>query len=471
MKHYLLFAVLLLSANAVGQNLGALTKAAQSGDSAAQYELGKLYLDGEKVDRDAREAVQWLDKAASAGNAEAQTLLGVCYYYGDGLRENSEKAVELFEKSLAQGNEDAKYMLAVCCYYGEGIAKNPSRSYALFEELAAKDNADALYMLGKCCLNGFGVEADASKAVACFNKAAEAGNILSLSELGDCYFWGNGLPQDRDKALKLYADASDQACGEASYKLAVCCLQGFIPGGNSKAAFWLRQSGEQGYTPAFVCLGLMNFDAETCSYGYFDDSYEGAFVNSWDDARGWYNVADGLGDEDARKLLSFGEDLDFVRLYPRTRENFSKVIFVANSDEPVYYRGEGKSYYIIDYPNDGLGGKGVPIPKFGARLENLSAESGQGVVFAKVTIDSEYFPHINHPAVYSAPSYNSKVLGRLGNDGDSGSLLDMLGMSDCLGLVGGWFKISYRGREGYVPVKDAFWDPIEPDLQTLGLAG
>ncbi|GAC1331648.1 MAG: tetratricopeptide repeat protein [Beijerinckiaceae bacterium] len=54
------------------------------GDANAQYNLGRLYLDGSGVDKDARQAARWLNLAADKGNASAQALLGQILFNGEG---------------------------------------------------------------------------------------------------------------------------------------------------------------------------------------------------------------------------------------------------------------------------------------------------------------------------------------------------------------------------------------------------
>jgi TPR repeat protein len=57
------------------------------GDANAQYNLGRLYLDGSAgVDKDTRQAARWLSLAAEKGNPSAQALLGRLLFNGqDGL--------------------------------------------------------------------------------------------------------------------------------------------------------------------------------------------------------------------------------------------------------------------------------------------------------------------------------------------------------------------------------------------------
>ena len=57
------------------------------GDANAQYNLGRIYLDGSSgVDKDTRQAARWLSLAADKGNPSAQALLGQMLFNGkDGV--------------------------------------------------------------------------------------------------------------------------------------------------------------------------------------------------------------------------------------------------------------------------------------------------------------------------------------------------------------------------------------------------
>ncbi|GJD75837.1 tetratricopeptide repeat protein [Methylobacterium goesingense] len=95
------------------------------GDPNAQYNLGRLYLDGTGVDTDARQAARWFNLAAEKGHAPAQALLGQMLVNGQGVpaqrarglmwlslaREaaqgrKDEWIIALFDKAWAAANED-----------------------------------------------------------------------------------------------------------------------------------------------------------------------------------------------------------------------------------------------------------------------------------------------------------------------------------------------------------------------------
>jgi uncharacterized protein len=55
------------------------------GNSNAQYNLARLYLDGRGVAADPRTAARWLNLAADKGHVQSQALLGHMLLNGDGV--------------------------------------------------------------------------------------------------------------------------------------------------------------------------------------------------------------------------------------------------------------------------------------------------------------------------------------------------------------------------------------------------
>ena len=53
------------------------------GDADAQYNLGRMYLDGAGVRRDARQSMNWLELAARKGHPQAQAVLGRMMFNGE----------------------------------------------------------------------------------------------------------------------------------------------------------------------------------------------------------------------------------------------------------------------------------------------------------------------------------------------------------------------------------------------------
>ena len=77
----------------------------------AAYRLGKLYLQGEQVPKDAATALAYLKQSAWQGNQYAQYTLGKLYLTGQDVARDPEQAYNWFWESAAQGNEYAQFFL------------------------------------------------------------------------------------------------------------------------------------------------------------------------------------------------------------------------------------------------------------------------------------------------------------------------------------------------------------------------
>jgi len=82
--------------------------AAQQGDAAAQYNLGRMYANGWNVARDDAQAAAWLRKAAEQGFALAQNGLGLMYAQGRGVGKDDAQAVFWYRQAAAQGLAEAQ---------------------------------------------------------------------------------------------------------------------------------------------------------------------------------------------------------------------------------------------------------------------------------------------------------------------------------------------------------------------------
>lgn len=129
-----MLAVILSSAASVFAGLDApvvespevLQRAAGFGDATAQYKLGRAYLEGTLVPKDAAKAVEWLRKAATAGLAQSQYDLAVLLTNGNEVPRNDKEAVFWFSAAAKGGNFEAQVAMVRCLSTGRGVAKNPA---------------------------------------------------------------------------------------------------------------------------------------------------------------------------------------------------------------------------------------------------------------------------------------------------------------------------------------------------------
>ena len=88
-----------------------LTPLAETGDPAAQFQLGALYRCGCGVERDDKSAFDWFEKAAQKNFTRAQFSLGNMYENGWGTKVNKEKAEFWFQKAASAGHRMARAKL------------------------------------------------------------------------------------------------------------------------------------------------------------------------------------------------------------------------------------------------------------------------------------------------------------------------------------------------------------------------
>ncbi|HEV8074120.1 MAG TPA: hypothetical protein VGP21_08295 [Opitutaceae bacterium] len=89
------------------------SKAVERGAAAAQYDLGRKYIDGRGVEKSDIEAVACFRKAAQQGFAPAQNDLGAMYVDGNGIEKNEHEAVVWFRRAAERGYAGAQYNLGV----------------------------------------------------------------------------------------------------------------------------------------------------------------------------------------------------------------------------------------------------------------------------------------------------------------------------------------------------------------------
>jgi len=189
------------------EDLEALRKKAEAGDSEAQRELSIIYARGEGVPEDFTESLKWLGKSIEQGDAAAQFNLGRMY---SNLTKDSAEALKWYRKAAEQGYVDAQSYLGVMYGQGRRVPKDDAESFKWFRMAAEQGRVSAQTMLGAMYFEGMGVPQDDAEAVKWYRKAAEQGHVSAQNNLGRCYANGDGVPQDDAEAVKWHRMAAEQ---------------------------------------------------------------------------------------------------------------------------------------------------------------------------------------------------------------------------------------------------------------------
>lgn len=94
---------------------------ADQGVAAAQFNLGLMYLDGQGVPQDYKEAANWFERSAEQDYGKAQLNLGALYGVGKGVKRDYVQAYKWLNLCAAKG--DAK-----CSAQRDLVAKKLSAS-------------------------------------------------------------------------------------------------------------------------------------------------------------------------------------------------------------------------------------------------------------------------------------------------------------------------------------------------------
>jgi len=94
MKKYfiLILSFLLFSILITGQIDQDIINNAENGDAMAQFQVGKIYFEGENIDPDMKKALKWFKLSAEQGHSQAQNYLGRMYYYARGTKKDLKKS-------------------------------------------------------------------------------------------------------------------------------------------------------------------------------------------------------------------------------------------------------------------------------------------------------------------------------------------------------------------------------------------
>lgn len=228
----------------------ALTNSAQLGHHQAQFELGMLYLNGELLPRNEREAAQWFKAASDAGHLDGTLWYAACLSTGLGVAPDLATALTLLERAAHNGQLQAKTILGCIMLTGDGIKRNIVRGSALLIEAASNGDSLGQWKLALCHKSGIGAIKDPKKceqwfvksaeryfdpgppwnwtspqlrfneAIEYFDSAAAAGNRNALYWMGIVFQFGRAVNRDPVKALDYYRKAAQRGLPEAEAQAA-----------------------------------------------------------------------------------------------------------------------------------------------------------------------------------------------------------------------------------------------------------
>ena len=237
----------------------------------ANYELGLMYETGEGVPQNDDEAIFWYKRAVDRSCTDPEKALHrLCAMYAEGKKifPNDKEMVEWFGTVAGYAFPEAKYQLGYFYDNGIGVRKN-SRTAMIYYKYAAlfhlnteydpsEQNSDEAHKIGCFYRDGTGVPIDHGVAARWFRIAADDGYMFAQNDLGCLYEDGNGVPQSDKEAVKWYRRAANQGDEIAEYNLGRMYRDGKgVPQSNENAMKWFGRAAEKGHKGSKKALKKM----------------------------------------------------------------------------------------------------------------------------------------------------------------------------------------------------------------------
>ncbi|HBK82999.1 MAG TPA: hypothetical protein DDZ41_05285, partial [Flavobacterium sp.] len=204
-------------------------KAAELGNTTAQYKLAYCYLYGIGTKKDSEQGLALFNKLAEQNinfyRFEAPEQIIEDYYLENKEPENLEQGLQWFKTKAEQGDNFACYLLAKVYFKSIKVKKNPILALQWLEKTSLDKISinDLLVGLDKTNINNLLVELayyfetnntesiSSEKIIELYTKAALAGNANACIRLADYYRLGQYVEKNDALAFELYEAAYEMA--------------------------------------------------------------------------------------------------------------------------------------------------------------------------------------------------------------------------------------------------------------------
>ena len=196
-----------------------LRLAADTGDSRSRLELASLVLKGlaESDPELLASARDWLEGAAASGNPVAALNLGLCLLDGIGVEKDERQAAQWLRRA-ADGVAMGQYWYGRVLVEGRGVGADAQAGRAWIARAAAVGIPEAEASLAEMMVTGRGGVPDRAAAVALFEKAAGKGHVGAMFALGALNDGGDAA--NRAFSLRWLRAAAERGHGRAQQLLA-----------------------------------------------------------------------------------------------------------------------------------------------------------------------------------------------------------------------------------------------------------
>ena len=234
-------------------------EAIEDGAVFAAEELGDMYCDGD-IPEDGALAKKYYEIAIRKFKSpRAMVSLARLYLAGELIEEDERQAYLLARKAAKQQiggrgssyqNEDiaeGAYLLATCYEFGFGTRVNRPKAYQIYRDLGSDYSEENHVNIAKGHLDGIGIKQDVEKAISILEKLANGGSEDAASQLASIYSWGKyGVQKKTSFKFYLMAASRDDPQPLSCYQLGCCYLYGDgVEEDESIALSWFQKAYSQ----------------------------------------------------------------------------------------------------------------------------------------------------------------------------------------------------------------------------------
>ena len=191
------------------------TLGAAMGNAVAMRQLAAIAASQD----DTASFMHWLQEGSKAGDVESLNTLGRIYLEGDLVEKNATAAAQYFQLAADQGSLEGMCRLANCYEEGEGVVLNSRRAFNLYKQAAEAGSPYGMRMMAYCYSEGIFVEANEEKVNEWLLRAADAGDVHSCYLVGKKYASGDGYKKSKKKARHYLTLATEAGHAEAAQAL------------------------------------------------------------------------------------------------------------------------------------------------------------------------------------------------------------------------------------------------------------
>lgn len=230
-------------------------KAAKQGNESAQFNIGKMYENGDGVEQNFTKAVEWYSKAAEQGDGFAQHYLGEAYFYGFNVAKDNAKALYWLKK--AADNDYSRAFGILALVYDDMELYSEALKWFL-KAIETESDGTEEYFVGYYYENGLGTTSDYQKAFSWYKKAADKEYPAGMASIGFFYEMGIVVEKDEKKAFSLYKRAAEKGAPIGQARLAMAYYEGMgTQKNNDLALYWMRKATENGGEEAVELLATL----------------------------------------------------------------------------------------------------------------------------------------------------------------------------------------------------------------------